>query len=173
MKEWLKSEPSLANEDLQPYFFFSRDTLQGVLNTALQRMTPQAQEMLGSLFHSSEAVRNNALKKVGELSPGDAAAIFQTLAERVREEEDLGDESSAFNRLYDLVSYRPELFNQFLAFITELPESVLPFTIVPRLATLGTNQGIREPVKDLLQKWAHSDNSSPIKAAAAQRLKNF
>ena len=172
MKEWLKSEPSLVNEDLQSYFFFSRDTLQGVINTALQRMTPQAQDMLSGLFHSSEAVRNNTLRKVGELSPGDVAAVFQTLAERVKEEEDLGDESSAFNRLYDLVSNRPELFNQFLAFITELPESVLPFTIVPRLANLGGKQETREPVRDLLQKWEDSTNLS-LKSAATQRLKSF
>lgn len=173
MKDWLKSEPLLSDEDLQPYFFFSRDTLQGVLNTALQRMTPQAQEMLSNLFQGSEAVRNNALKKAGELSPGDAAAVFQTLTERVREEEDWGDESSAFNRLYDWVSNRPELFNQFVAFIRGLPETPLPPNIVLRIEKLGKEKGIIEPVKELFQQWVASAGSSRVKTAAANRLKNL
>lgn len=173
MKAWLESEPTLANEDLQPYFFFSRDTLQGVLNAALQRMTPQAQEMLSSLFQSSEAARNNALKKAGELSPGDAAAVFQALSERAREEEDLGDESSAFNRIFDWVSYRHELFNQFVAFVRGYPEASLPATIVLRLEKLGKEREILEPVKELFQQWANSTGSSQVKVAAANRLKNL
>ncbi|MBD2231482.1 KAP family P-loop NTPase fold protein [Phormidium tenue] len=173
MKEWLESEPILANEDLQPYFFFSRDTLQGALNAALQRMTPQAQEMLSSLFQSSEAARNNSLKKVGELSPVDAAAVFQALSERAREEEDLGDESSAFNRICDWVSYRPELFHQFVAFVKGYPETSLPAAIVLRLEKLGKEQGILEPVKELFQQWANSTGSSQVKVASANRLKKL
>lgn len=173
MQDWLKSLPSLAEEDLQPYFFFSRDTLQGVLNSALQRMTPKAQEMLGELFQPSEAVRNNALKKAGELSPGDAAAVFQALTERVREEEDLGADLSAFNRLYDWVEKRPELFNQFVAFVGGLPEISLPPTIVLRLEKLGKDRGVIELVKELFQQWVASPGSSPVKAAAANRLKKL
>jgi KAP family P-loop domain len=173
MKDWLKSQPSLADEDLQPYFFFSRDTLQGALNTALQRMTPHAQEMLSKLLQESEAVRNSALKKAGELSLGDAAAVFQALTEKVREEEDLGDELSAFNRLYDWVNSRPELFNQFVAFVRELPEMLLPPTIALRLEKLGKEREAIELVKELFQQWNASPGSSPVKAAARKRLENL
>lgn len=173
MKDWLKSEPFLADEDLKPYFFFSRDTLQGVVNTALQRMTPQAQEMFNGLFQGSHAVRNNALKKARELSPADAAAVFQTLSERVREEEDLGAESSAFNRLCDWVSHRSELFNQFIAFVREYPEASLPAAVVLRLEKLGKEREMLEPVKELFQQWANSTGSSQVKVAAENRLKNL
>jgi KAP family P-loop domain len=173
MKEWLKSDPLLSDEDLQPYFFFSRDTLQGVLNTALQRMTPQAQEMLNKLFQESEAARNKALKHAGELSPGDAAALFQTLTERVREEEDWGNTLSAFNRLYDWVKNRTELFSQYVLFVKALPEKSLPPAIVPRLQTLGSDLGSIELVKELFQHWSSSQVSSPVKNAAISRLKNL
>ncbi len=173
MKDWLKSEPFLAEEDLQPYFFFSRDTLQGVLNTALQRMTPQAQEMLNGLFQGSVALRNNALKKAGELSLGDAAAVFQALTERVREEEDWGEETSALNRLYDWVANRPELVNQYIAFIRGLPEGNLPITVATRLERMAKEHGVTELVRELFQKWINSDGSSQVKTAATNRIKSL
>jgi KAP family P-loop domain len=173
MKDWLRSEPALADEDLRPYYFFSRDTLQGALNTALQRMTPKAQDMLSKLLQDSEAVRNIALKNAGELSNADAAAVFQALTERVRVEEDLGNESSVFNRLYDWVSHRPELFNQFVAFVKALPERSLPPNIVLRLEKLGNAHGGIELVKELFQHWKASSDSSRVKTAAAARLKNL
>jgi hypothetical protein len=113
------------------------------------------------------------LKKAGGLSPGDAAAVFQALSERAREEEDLGDESSAFNRICDWASFRPELFNQFVAFVRGYPEASLPAAIVLRLEKLGKERGIMEPVKELFQQWANSTGSSQVKVASMNRLKNL
>lgn len=173
MKEWLKSEPFLAEEDLQPYFFFSRDTLQGALSSALQRMTPQAQDMLSKLFQESEAARNNALKQAKELSSGDAAAVLQALMEKATVEEDLGHELSAFNRLYDWITNRPELMNQYISFIRGLPERNLPVNVVTRLLRLAKEYGITEPVKELFQRWINSPGSSQVKTAATSRFKNL
>lgn len=173
--DWLKSNPLLADEDLRPYFFFSRDILQGSLGGALQRMTPQAQEMLKELFQESEAARNIALKKAKEMSPGDASAVFQAISERVREEEDLGDEKSALNRLNDLVAARPELFSQFIALLNGIPDGNLPIAIVLKIATLAKENGEINPTLELLSKWSTSATSAPFKTAAKnaiERLKN-
>lgn len=173
MKEWLKSSPSLVGEDLQPYFFFSRDRIQGSLSTALQRMTPQAQDMLNSLFQESQAARNVALKKAKDLSPGDSNAIFQALTDRAREEEDLGGELSAFNRLYDWVENRPELSLQFISFVRGIPIGSLPINVVTRLEKIAKEHDVLEPVKDLFRRWSANEGSSPVKKAAESRLRNL
>src|SRR5215213_9304000 len=61
--EWLQLEPALADIDLRPYFFFSRDTLLGPLGGETQRMSPLAQEIFADLLSDSQAVQSNALKR--------------------------------------------------------------------------------------------------------------
>src|ERR1035441_6802998 len=102
--------------DLRPYFFFSRDQL-GRLGAEIQRLSPMAQETLNQLLHESEAVRGVALKNAPSLSPSDAAAVFEALTNRSSQEDDLGEEHSAFNRLFDLAATRPELRGQMIHFL--------------------------------------------------------
>ncbi len=85
----------------------------------------------------------------------------------------MGADLSAFNRLYDWVEKRSELFNQFVAFVGGLPEISLPPTIVLRLEKLGKDRGVIELVKELFQQWVASPGSSQVKAAAANRLKKL
>src|SRR5690606_14076108 len=63
LKAWLSSEPSLKSQNLQPYFYFSRDKL-SVIGATLQRMSPSAQEIFGKLLNDAEVIRNAALKEV-------------------------------------------------------------------------------------------------------------
>ena len=169
MNEWLRLEPTLAQEDLRPYFFFSRDIL-GSLGGSVQRMSPRAQEILVELLHTSEAVRRNALVKATDLSAADAAGVFEALSDRARQEDDLGHTDSAFTRLYNWTEVRRELFGQFLTFLSGLPASRPPVSIIPWLETMVGQDANRRPlVQAVLTKWAQG-TSGPLKNAAKARL---
>ncbi|HEX7600277.1 MAG TPA: P-loop NTPase fold protein, partial [Polyangiaceae bacterium] len=169
MNEWLRLEPALAQEDLRPYFFFSRDIL-GSLGGSVQRMSPRAQEIIADLLQASEAVRRNALGKAGDLSAADGAAVFEALGERARQEDDLGNAGSAFARLCDWVDVRRDLFGQFLTFLTGLPDASLPISIVPKLEKMvGGDGDRRRQVKAVLTKWEQG-TSTHLKNAAKARL---
>ncbi|MBX3221909.1 MAG: hypothetical protein KF795_15440 [Labilithrix sp.] len=169
MNEWRQLEPPLAQEDLRPYFFFSRDIL-GSLGGSVQRMSPRAQEILAELLSASEAVRRNALGKAAGLASADSAGVFEALAERARQEDDLGTTGSAFVRLCDWTEARPDLFGQFVTFLTGLPDARLPVSIVPRLQTMGGEDGDRRAqVKAVISKWAQG-TAGPLKNAAKTRL---
>jgi len=171
VKEWIAMEPPLGQEDLRPYFFFSRDTL-GPLAGAVQRMSPQAQEILAELAHESEAVRLNAQKKAGGLSPADAAAIFESLADRARQEDESDDESSALAQLCLWTIERPELVAQALTFLNTFPEDQLPIWIITKVKTFSVPGEDKTSIRLLLQKWSNSSNAR-IKAAATTHLKNL
>lgn len=169
MNEWLRLEPTLAQEDLRPYFFFSRDIL-GSLGGSVQRMSPRAQEIVAELLQPSEAVRRNALVKAVDLSAADAAGVFEALADRARQEDDLGHVDSAFTGLYKWTAVRRELFGQFLTFLSGLPDSRPPVSIVPWLETMVGEDANRRPlVQAILAKWAQGI-SGPLKNAAKARL---
>lgn len=172
IREWLESEPALSDTDLHPYFFFSRDAL-GPLGGAVQRMSPAAQEKLTALFHESEAVRQNAIKQAKELSPTDAAAVFESLGERARREDDPSVPTSALFRICEWTGARTELLGQFVTFLASLPETSLPIAVVPRLLALG-NLGPEQDklVRQLVEKWAKVSQNLRLRTAAGRHLKS-
>lgn len=172
MKEWLASEPPLSGVDLRPYFFFSRDSL-GPLASAIQRMTPAAQEILTALFKPGKAQLNLALKKAKDLGTGDASAVFQALAERARTEDDPGKSESALWRLLDWADVRRELFGQAMALLVDLPEKELPVSLPPRLAQLADSVDEKGMAKRVLEKWSRSTANSGLKGAASTILKRL
>jgi hypothetical protein len=172
LKDWVASDPALAGIDLRPYFYFSRDTL-GPLGVAMQRMSPAAQEVFASLFREGKAQLGLTLKRAEELGPGDASAVFQALADRVRQEEDPGREEAALARMLDWMATRRAQFGQGMALLNDLPERNLPVALPPRLAQLTTSPEEKATAKRLLEKWARTGSNDRLKAASATTLKKL
>jgi hypothetical protein len=169
IKEWLPSRPPLAREDLRPYFYFSRDKL-GSLGGAAQRMSPVAQQVLAELFSESEAIRLRAVKKAPDLNTEDATAVFSSLADRARGEDDPGAENSALNHLFDWTRGRMELFAQLIAFLNDLPHTRFTPSVVPRLRGLAVEETQKKLATGLVQKWSESTTNSNLRRAAKAAL---
>lgn len=172
LKEWLASEPLLADEDLRPYFFFSRDKL-GSLGSAMHRMSPAAQEMIALLFQEGKAQLLNTLKRAPELGPGDAVAVFQALAERARQEDDPGREESSLWRILDWMAARRELFGQGISLLSDLPEGELPVSLPPRIAQVAASPEEKVLARRLLEKWGRSPANDRLKNAAFAVVKKL
>jgi len=168
-KTWLPSDPPLAREDLRPYFYFSRDKL-GSLGGAAQRMSPVAQQVLVELFSESAAVRLRATQKAHDMNVEDATAIFGSLAERVRTEEDPGAENSALNRILDWTRNRLELFAQLISLLNDLPDTRFPPALAPRLRGLASDETQTTLVTRLLEKWSNSATNKRLREAAKMAL---
>jgi hypothetical protein len=170
LKDWLRSEPALAEVDLRPYFYFSRDSLAS-LGGAVQRMSPLAQQALAELFSESDAARRVALQKAKDLSPAEAAAVFEALAEQVRRDEDAGDEASALTRTFDWVGARPELYVQLVTLLGSLPDRDLPASVAPRILRLAPGEAQAQAARGLLQRWSQGAGNQALKKAAATTLR--
>ncbi|MPT31366.1 MAG: hypothetical protein E2600_06810 [Chryseobacterium sp.] len=153
--DWIQSEPKLAKEDLQPYFYFSRDKLT-ISAVNLQRMTPKAQEVFKKLLSESEAVQKNVVKTLGTLSSSEAASIFEALAQKVRQEENLSN-SKAFKALFDLCREKSELKSQIVTFLSKYPDHKLPL-VTPTHAESLLKDSNPEALNQLLTSWSNSAN---------------
>lgn len=170
MKDWLGSLPKLSKTDLRRYFHFSRDRL-GPLSSAVQRMAPAAQEVLGMLLDASKAQRTNGLKKSKvELSPADAAAIFGSLTLRAKQEEELGDEDSAFSTLFEFVAVRTELTLQLISFVGNLPTSRIPVAATVRVAKIAKDSTYQSAGLALLKNWSESTDNPVLAKAASKNI---
>ena len=155
--DWIQSEPKLAKEDLQPYFYFSRDKLT-ISAVNLQRMTPKAQEIFKKLLSESAAVQKNVVKTLGTLSSSEAASIFEALAQKVRQEENLSN-SKAFKALFDLCREKSELKSQIVTFLSKYPDHKLPL-VTPTHAESLLKDSNTEALNQLLTSWSNSANQS-------------
>lgn len=168
--EWVKSSPALANEDLRPYFYFSREALDPLAGLAL-RMSPEAQTALAKILGPSVGERTLAISRAVSLSPADAAAVFEALTRKAREAEALAGSDSPFARMLEWVGVRHELFGELMTFLKSLPELTVPFGFPPQIAQLSTAE--RKPqIIQLLGHWkTHgSDRLKQTSATAIQQL---
>jgi hypothetical protein len=172
IKDWLKSEPPLADVDLGPYFYFSRDRL-GQLTEAMQQMTPRAQETLASLLGASEAARSSTLARAAELSPGEAVSIFESVAEKCRDEEEHGADNSALFLAIAWAEVRQDLMTQLFTLIESLPEKDLPVQVVTRLEKIAKSDENKRFAKTLVERWSKSSVNPTLRKAADARLKRM
>jgi hypothetical protein len=166
--DWLASDPKLATENLQPYFYVSRDKL-GVTASNLQRMSPKSQDVIQKLLSNSQALKTNAIKEFSKLSSSDAASIFEALADKIRQGESGNDNTANLKSIFDLVREKSELKSQLMTFLQKQPEASLPLSIVPLTESLLKDSDAKI-LKELLTKWAGSGNSKLV-AVAKKSLK--
>lgn len=162
MRDWLLSEPSLADEDIRPYFYFARDILVS-LGTAVRRMSPQAQDVLGKLIHESRAQRQNAVKQCTKLSPADAAAVFEAMSERVMQADDV---AAPLDVTFELVKTRGELLSQLLALLARMPENRVPASATLKLSDAAKGTPSEPAATEQLQKWSRSGQSTLAQSAS-------
>lgn len=155
--EWIKSEPKLGKENLQPYFYFSRDKLT-ISAVNFQRMTPKAQETIRRLIGDSEIARKSAIKSLSTLSSSEAASVFEALTEKVKQEENIND-SKAFKALFYLCEEKSDLKSQAITFLTKYPDHKLPLiaiTFTERLLKTSNPEALNH----LFNIWSKSANEN-------------
>lgn len=164
IKNWLASEPSLVNENLQPYFYFSRDRLT-ISGKHLQRMSPAAQDIYQKFIQEAKSVQQTALKECKALSPSDSSAIFEALTERVLQAESSNSQTSnpPLKILVDFTKEKSsELLSQFFIFIEKVPDKNLPLTITTWLEDLTKNTAFNDQIIKLFTKWSKSSANQPL-----------
>jgi hypothetical protein len=172
LKEWLALDPALGTEDLRPYFYFARDVL-GVVAGSVQRLSPQAQEALRQMLQESDGVRQVALTHSKDLSAADAAGVFEELATRVRQADDLSDENSVLKRLYQWVGARGELCAQLVLVLRSMPDAAIPVWGMSSLLASCQGKNGEEAAKQLVRHWAKSSSNARLKKAAESRVKSM
>lgn len=163
IRTWASFEPFLADEDLRPYIFVTRD----------KRMllgSSGATSLLGRLV---EDLMGGPLKVKGaaqqaqSLTEQAAAELFDTVRLRILQEDVFSTQPAGVIGLVELVRVRPELQRNLCGFAKELP--------VPRLgawppATLGnifTDASVRPDFREILRGWAEQTENTTLRVAAA------
>ncbi len=165
MRSWMLSEPHLQQIDLRPYFYIAHDTL-GVVGVSQLHLSTAAKEVLNKLLDSGEATQNIGLRMAEALSDADITALFEALAQRIRQAETL-DEKSPQRVLFRLGERRPDLLSQIVALYTSLPESKVTIATPPLVYNATKDTAAMPSALQLVERWSHSSVTTLAAAAKA------
>jgi predicted nucleotidyltransferase len=171
ISDWFKTEPYLKGENLQPYFYFSRDKL-SVTSGNQQRMTPKAQDIYIKLINDSETTRETGLKECSTINDGDSAAIFEALSSKIKLEEDSTKNIPNFKTLIKFCQTRKEQFSQLFTLLNSLPDGMFTVAIVPVLNEIGKdNPEYSSSVEQLKAKWKKSSTNPNLSKLLNRKVK--
>ena len=164
MRNWLTVEPLLAELDLRPYFYIAHDTI-GALESTQTRLSPAAKKALDKLLDSGSVSQQLGLKLAEQLSTPDATAVFESLAQRVRQAESL--EQSPQKVLFALMEHRPDLVPQLVTLYASLPDTKLTLATTTTLYEVTKDTASAAAAEQLLERWSRSSRSTLANAAKA------
>lgn len=155
--DWFKSEPHLNGENLQPYFYFSRDKLSVSRNNSQHRMSPYAQDIFIKLINDSEAIKEKGLSVTSTLTEGDSAVIFEALTNKIKQEEDSNKNIPNLKTLVKFCQIRKEQLSQLFVLLNSLPDTIFTVAIIPLLNEVEKDfPDYKESVVTLYDKWKKS-----------------
>lgn len=164
MKKWLLSEPLLTGVDLRPYFYIAHDSVGSVATTQM-RLSPIAKQVLDKLLHSGTATQNVGLRMAKDLGNADATAVFESMAQRIRQSETL--DQSPQKVLFNLMAEQPDLIPQLVTLYTSLPETKITLGTVPALYQTVKDTPSAPSAMKLIERWSKSSNGQLASAAKA------
>lgn len=78
-KAWIKMDPRVEKKDLQPYFYFSRDKIQGVENLLTFRLSPTGKKVMSLLLSHTHKYKDEVEVLAGGIQQNELEEILSTL----------------------------------------------------------------------------------------------
>lgn len=158
---WLRLEPALADVDLAPYFYFSRDRLSPAAPAV--RLPAALQELLGRLEHAVAATRRTAVEEGVGLGAAEIVQVFDVLLERGGRDP----RGHALDSAIEMAARKPELVARLAATLDALPPASVPVQLPAKLVAAIDPRPAE--LTQLLERW-RATGSGGLKRAAAEAL---
>ena len=166
-KQWAAIEPPLAEHDLRPYVFVTRDR-RSVFGAATS--LGELDELVVKLQGSPLQVRQ-ASPEVARLQTLQAEQVFDALQAIVRDTEDLSEEPAGVRGLAELSRHHTFLQPSLIAFLKDLPIPKLGPWVVSGWSGTFTDANVNTEFKSFLNELAQQDENRKLKTAAGAAIK--
>ncbi|MDC9622754.1 P-loop NTPase fold protein [Xenorhabdus sp. XENO-7] len=170
--EWLKNEwavgwagiePSLAGEDLRPYVFVTRDKQSSF---SLSLTSSHLAALIDKLMGAKLAVARLKIE-LEKLTPPEVDEVFETLSEKVLQEDSFSKKPDGIDGIQFLVQTLPQTQRQLIEFIRRIPlpkkgGAWLASTFMQCFAD-ETHEG---EFRSILQSWVEQQDNSRLSNTA-------
>jgi hypothetical protein len=163
---WAKVQPPLANLDLRPYLFVTKDRKDYFgAGVALGHLAPLVEKVLGPKL----AVQRLETE-LKQLAPPEAAQIFDAVRSRIVGSDALDTQPPGIDGLAVLVRAHPALQNSLVDLLEAIPPDRCGTWVVSGWEGVITESAAVLRFEHLLQRWSTASNPV-LKAAAVGALR--
>lgn len=162
IRRWVLVAPALADEDLRPYLFVSRD--RKALFTAGSNLALK-EDWIEKLCGSTLGARAAAVE-IAKLTPGEVEQIFDVVAARIRASTDLKKRPEGIEGLAELCRISPNLQTPTVRLLADLPSGQLGPWAATGWEKIFTSTEAKREFAKLKEGWAQLDENKPLQLAA-------
>lgn len=167
--DWLNIEPVLANVDLRPYFYFSRESLRNESYIKQQNLSDEAADILEKLLSESDSARIEAIKLAPNISDYEAAAIHKMIILKMESVTEIG--KSLFQSYIEWSTIRTELHVETIATLERTSANRIKASFIPFITGFAQKLANNTKVIELYSKW--KQENPKLKSAIDDELKNL
>lgn len=164
---WLTIEPKLSNIDLQPYYYFSRESLQNNFIKSIATISVEAENILKQLLSSSDSLRKDSIKRESNINEFESLEILKTLFSNIEVSSEI--DSKLFASYIEWGSTKESLYSEVVSQLKSLPANKIKASFIPRIAEFSKISNKKPEITEIAEKWK-IDNSS-LKSSIEQELK--
>lgn len=169
IKEWLTMiEPPLTDQDLRPYFYFSRESQKNISFVKSQNISREALKVLQNLVSGTDTLRSEAVKLAPTLSDFEASTILTELAAKIEATTDI--EKSLFQSFIEWGGFREELHIDTIAILERLPLDKIKIAFIPMIPSFANKLADKAKIVELMSKW---EAKQSLKSAIEGEIKNI
>lgn len=168
-RRWARIEPPLADVDLRPYVFVTRDKRGALGGLAVANHLEALIEKLMGPRLSVQRLSD----ELSKLGAADVPMVFDAVAARIRQEDKLLTRPNGLDGLLALVKQHPTAQPQFLTFARSLPVKRLGTWAASNLNTAITDHGLIRDACSLLGEWAAQTENPKLANAAKTTIELY
>ncbi|MBT2747545.1 NTPase KAP [Lysobacter sp. ISL-42] len=162
IKTWASLSPPLANADLRPYIFVTRDKRMLLGGTGA---TTQLGQLTDDLMAGALKAKAAAQSAQG-MTASFAEELFDSVRIRILEEDAFSKQPEGVRGLLELVKARPELEGRLVGFIKELPIEKVGVWPPAAFGNAFTDAAARLDYQEVLKGWLEQSDNKKLQRAA-------
>ncbi|KIY20665.1 KAP family P-loop NTPase fold protein [Mesobacillus subterraneus] len=166
VKNWIEKEPYIGSEDLRPYFYFGRTSLDKQYETGTTKLSREAQDVLKNLLAGTQSGLNSAIQNAGSVNDYEVALIIEHLFGRIKESTEIVD--MQLRALLEWGSKKEGLHVSIIKGLQSIDGTRIKPPHIPRVRNFGMEIGKLSEIDSILDNWV-KENPKLTSFIAAER----
>lgn len=166
IKKWINSEPKLADEKLEPYFYISRDSLSYFSTTSIE-LSETEKAVFEELASGSEAHITKGKTLFKDLNASEATKVIKALIDRQSRLDQNAENEGLVGVISSLPNSKNEISEEVITFLSTVSEKSIPPSVVPELKGIQKNVSaeLKQRIDTLLNKFRDSTENDMLAKA--------
>ena len=157
VKAWLEMQPAIGEEDLRPYFYFARTTLDNRYEMSKMKLSKIANDVLRNLTAGTDSGIRSACDKAKEVNEYEAALIIEHLISRITSSSDISD--IQLRSLLEWGALKKGVHTEIINGLDAVSGTRIKPSHIPRVMNFGKEINQIQRVDEIFDSWIKNNQA--------------